>query len=85
MAEPQPIWGKLYEQADDAGIVSSSRNGLAKMMTVIFAVCGSFGLPVSEAKTVSMLCLMTKPLDRVTVVSEAAGQVYKTKHQLLCI
>ena len=30
VAEPKPIWGMLY--ADDAGIVSRSRNSLAKMM-----------------------------------------------------
>ena len=74
VAEPQPIWGMLY--ADDAGIVSRSRNSLAKMMADIVAVCASFGLTVSEAKTETM-CLMTKRTNRVTFVTEAAGQVYK--------
>ena len=59
MAEPQPIWGMLY-------------NSLAKMMADILAVCASFGLTVSEAKTETM-CLMTKRMDRVTFVTEAAG------------
>ena len=36
------------------------------------AVCASFGLTVSEAKTETM-CLMTKRMDRVTFVTEAAG------------
>ena len=38
MAEPQPIWGMLY-------------NSLAKMMADIAAACASFGLTVSEVKT----------------------------------
>ena len=74
VAEPQPIWGMLF--ADDAAIVSRSRNSLTKVMADIIAVCGSFGLTVSEAKTESM-CQMTKRVDRVTFVTEAAGQVYK--------
>ena len=49
VAESQTIWGMLY--ADDVGIVSISRNGLAKMGADIVAVCSSFGLKVSEAKT----------------------------------
>ena len=36
------------------------------------SVCASFGLTVSEAKTEAM-CLMTKRMDRVTFVTEAAG------------
>ena len=74
MEGPKPIWGMLY--ADDADIVSRSRNSLAKMKTVIVAVCASFGLTFSEAKTETM-CLMTKGMDRVTFVTEAAGQVCK--------
>ena len=77
VTEPQPIWGMSY--ADDAGIVSRSRNSLAKMADIV-AVCASFGLTVSLAKTETM-CLMTKRMDRVTFVTEAAGQVYK---QSLC-
>ena len=59
-AEPQPIWGMLY--ADDAGVVSRSRSSLAKMMADTVAVCASFGLMVSEAKTEAM-CLMAKGVD----------------------
>ena len=36
---------------DDGDIVPRSRNRLAKMMAAIVAVCDSFGLTVSEAKT----------------------------------
>ena len=79
LAEPQPIWGMLY--ADDAGIVSRSRSSLAKMMVDIVAVCASFGLTVSEAKTETM-CLMTKRMDRVAFVTEAAGQVYEQTAQV---
>ena len=43
------VWGMLY--ADDAGIVSRSPAGLARMMTVIVEVFGAFGLTVSEKKT----------------------------------
>ena len=47
VAESQPFWGMLY--ADDAGIVSRSRNSLVKTMSVIVAVCTSFGLTVLQA------------------------------------
>ena len=46
------VWVMLY--ADDAGIVSKSAEGLAKMMTVIVTVFHAAGLIVSE-KTVTML------------------------------
>ena len=42
----KPIWRILY--ADDAGIVSRSRNSLAKIMTVTVVLCASFGLTVWE-------------------------------------
>ena len=42
------VWGMLY--ADDAGIVSKSAEGLAKMMTVIATVFEAAGLTVSEKK-----------------------------------
>jgi len=45
-------------------------------MADIVAVCASFGLTVSEAKTETM-CQMAKRMDRVTFFAEAAGQVYK--------
>ena len=47
------VWGMLY--ADDAGIVSRSPAGLARMMTVIVEVFGAFGLTVSEKKTETLL------------------------------
>ena len=47
------VWGMLY--ADDAGIVSRSSAGLARMMTVIVEVFGAFGLTVSEKKTETLL------------------------------
>ena len=39
------VWGIMY--ADDAGIVSRSPAGLARMMTAIVEVFGAFGLTVS--------------------------------------
>ena len=74
VAEPQLIWGMLC--ADDAGIVSRSRDSLAKMLADIVTVRGSLRLTVSEPKTEST-CLMTKHMNRVTFVSQAAGQVCK--------
>ena len=47
------VWGMLY--ANDAGIVSKSADGLAKMMTVIATVFEAAGLTVSEKKTETML------------------------------
>ena len=47
------VWGMLF--ADDAGIVSKSAEGLAKMMTVIVTVFEAAGLTVSEKKTETML------------------------------
>ena len=46
-------WGMLY--ADDAGIVSKSAEGLAKMMTVIVTVFEAAGFTASEKKTETML------------------------------
>ena len=64
--------------ADDAGIVSRSRNSLSLAKTVadIVEVCGSLGSTASEAKTEAM-CPVTKHMDKVTCVIEAAGQVYE--------
>ena len=42
VAQPQAIWEVLY--ADDTGIVSRSRNSLAKMMADLVEECHSFGL-----------------------------------------
>ena len=47
------VWGMLY--ADDAGIVSKSAEGLAKMTTVIVTVFEAAGLTVFEKKTETML------------------------------
>ena len=47
------VWGMLY--ADNAGTVSRSPAGLARMMTVIVEVFGAFGLAVSEKKTETLL------------------------------
>ena len=45
-------WGMFY--ADDAGVVSQSREKQRKMMGVIVVVCSAFGITVSEAKTAIM-------------------------------
>ena len=76
------VWGMLY--ADDAGIVSKSAEGLAKMMTVIVTVFEAAGLTVSEKKTETMV-LQTP--DQTTLapplVIEAAGQRCKQTTQFL--
>ena len=41
--------------ADDAGVVSKTAEGLAKMMTVIVIVFEAVGLIVSEKETETML------------------------------
>ncbi|CAB1104167.1 unnamed protein product [Ectocarpus sp. CCAP 1310/34] len=41
--------------ADDAGVISRSAEGLARMMTIIVEVFGEFGLTVSEKKTETLL------------------------------
>ena len=43
------LWSMLY--ADDAGIVSRSKDSLAKIMSVVVETCDPFGLTVSENKT----------------------------------
>ena len=76
------VWGMLY--ADDAGIVSNSAEGLAKMMTVIVTVVfEAAGLTVSE-KTETML-LRTPDQAPCTspLVIEAAGQRYRQTTQVL--
>ena len=76
------IWGMLY--ADDAGIVSKSPEGLAKMMTVIVTVFEAAGLTVSEKKTETMMVRTPNqaPLPSPLVV-EAAGQKYKQTSQFV--
>ena len=75
-----PLWGMLY--ADDAGVVSQSREQLRKMMGVIVVVCAAFGLTVSEAKT-EIICLRAKgmPESTATFSVEAAGQVYNQTNE----
>ena len=78
--------------ADDAGIVSRSPAGLARMMSVIVEVFGAFGLTVSEKKTETLLMRApekaqqpgetpTPPLPALEIA--AAGQKYHQVHQLV--
>lgn len=84
------VWGMLY--ADDAGFVSRSPAGLARMMTVIVEVFGQFGLTVSEKKTETLLMRIpekaqkagetpTPPLPPLEIA--AAGQKYKQVDQFV--
>ncbi|CAB1112683.1 unnamed protein product [Ectocarpus sp. CCAP 1310/34] len=59
------VWGMLY--ADDAGVVSRSAEGLARMMTIIVEVFGEFGLTVSEKKTETLLM---RAKDKPTTTSQ---------------
>ena len=77
-------WGMLY--ADDAGIVSKSAKGLAKVMIVIVTVFAAAELTVSEKKTETMLL---RTLNQVLPTSphavEPAGQRYMQTMQFLCL
>ena len=70
--------------ADDAGIVSKSGEGFAKMLTVIVTVFEVAGLTVSTTKTETMLLrtpnqeIRTSPL-----VVKSAGQRYMQTMQFL--
>ena len=67
--------GMMY--ADDAGIVSRSAEGLAKMMTVIVTVFEAAGLTVSEKYTeTKLLRTLNQVLPISLLVVEAAGQRY---------
>ena len=78
------VWGMLY--ADDAGIVSKSAEGLAKMMTVIVTVVEAAGRTVSEKKTATMLLRTPDQTPCTsTLVIEAAGQRYRQTTQFLCL
>ncbi|CAB1119488.1 unnamed protein product [Ectocarpus sp. CCAP 1310/34] len=72
------VWGMLY--ADDAGVVSRSPEGLARMMTVIVEVFGKFGLTVSEKTTETLLMrakekqTTTPPPPPPPLIIETAGQ-----------
>ena len=76
------VWGVL--NADDAGIVSKSAEGLSKMMAVIVTVFEAAGLTGSEKKTEAML-LRTRDQTPTapSLVIEAAGQRYIQTTQLL--
>ena len=67
------LWVILH--ADDAGIISRLPEGLERMMTVVVTAYSSFGLTVSEAKTVIM-CLQTTGGGKVSFTTNAAGEVY---------
>ena len=70
--------------ADDAGIVSKSAEGRAKMMTVIVTVFEAAGLTVSEKKTETMLLRTPNQATRTSpLVVGAAGQRYMQTMQLL--
>ena len=84
------VRGMLY--ADDAGIVSGSPAGLARMMTIIVEVFGAFGLTVSEEKTETLLMRApekaqqpgeapTPPLPALEIA--VAGQKYHQAHQFV--
>ena len=84
------VWRMLY--TDDAGIVSRSPAGLARMMTVIVEVFGAFGVTVSEKKTETLLMRAsekaqqpgetpTPPLLALEV--STAGQKYNQVHQFV--
>ncbi|CAB1103279.1 unnamed protein product [Ectocarpus sp. CCAP 1310/34] len=75
------VWGMLY--ADDAGVVSRSAEGLARMMTIIVVVSGEFELRVSEKKTETLLMpakdistTTSQPAPPPPLTIEAAGQKY---------
>ena len=74
------VWGMFY--ADDAGVVSRSQEGLARMMTTIVEVFGEFGLTVSEKKTETLLMRTPEKQPKKggspppPLVIEAAGQKY---------
>ena len=70
--------------ADDAGIASTSAEGLAKMMTVIVTVFEAAGLTVSEKKTETMpLRTPNEAIWISSLVIEAGGQRYMQTMQFL--
>lgn len=71
--------------ADEAAVISRSRNGLARMTTAIENVFGAFGLTISEKKKVTVLMRVPErtPQEREPPeplspqpVTEATGQKY---------
>ena len=72
--------------ADDAGIVSKSAEGLAKMMSVVVTVFEAAGLTVAEKKTETILLRTPNQAIRTSpLVVEAAGQRYMQTMQFLCL
>ena len=64
--------------ADDAGVVSKSAEGLARMMTIFVEVFQEFGLTVSEKKAETLVMRVKKRqpplLPPPLLIIEAAGQ-----------
>ena len=59
--------------ADDAGIVSRSKDSLPKIMSVVIETCDAFGMTVSDYKTGTMALLPpAAPAERLSIV--AGGQ-----------
>ena len=76
------VWSML--NADDAGIVSKSAQGLAKVMTVIVTVFDEACLTASKKKIESMLQRrldQTPPAPSLKI--KAAGQRYKQMTEFL--
>ena len=69
------VWGMLY--ADDAGVVSTSPRGLARIMYAIVVACQEFGLTVSEKKTEAMHLWSGSNRASNALRNKAAGQWYK--------
>ena len=71
----------LAELADDVGIVSRSKDSLAKLMSVVVETCDAFGLTVSENKTEAMALLPpAAPAERLSIV--AAGRRCKQTREV---
>ena len=76
-------WGALY--ADDAGSVTKSAEGLAKMTTIIVTVFEAAGITVSEKKTDTALLLAPDhALWTAPLVIEAGSQRSIRATKLLC-
>lgn len=80
------MWGMLY--ADDAGVVSRSAKGLARIMNIVVEVLREFRLTVSENKTETLFMLVKDkwsppppPLQPPPVI-EAAGLRYTQAFEL---
>ena len=77
-----PLWGMLY--ADDAGVISQSREQLRKMVGLIVVVCAAFGLTVSEAKTEIMRLRAKGMSESIAIFGvESTGQVYNQTNECI--